>query len=89
MSECIRSRVRHFTDETIVCLTIKSDADSENLQEVINKLAIWKEKWPFIPINAMYQQFQEKSNPVKSAKCLGCTISSDLKSNEHIRNICN
>ena len=43
----------------------------------------------FIPIVREYQLHGHTLEAVKSAKYIGCTISADLKWNEHIRNICN
>ena len=41
------------------------------------------------PIVWEYQLHGHTLEAVKSAKYLGCTISADLKWNDHIRNICN
>ena len=104
MPEGIRSRVRLFADDTIVYLTIASDKDSDHLQEDLNKLEIWEKKWKmaFHPDKCNVLTITRKRKPIvkeyvlhghtleslKSAKYLGCTISSDLKWNEHIKNIC-
>jgi hypothetical protein len=34
-----------FADDTIVYLTITSDIDSVSLQDDLNKLAKWEERW--------------------------------------------
>jgi hypothetical protein len=36
---------RLFADDTIVYLTITSDIDSVSLQDDLNKLAKWEERW--------------------------------------------
>ena len=105
MPEGLRSRVRLFADDTIVYLTITSDVDADHLQEDLNKLAEWEGKWKmaFHPDKCNVLTITRKRRPivreynlhghileaVKSAKYLGCTISADLKWNEHIKNICN
>ena len=105
MPEGIRSRVRLFADDTIVYLTITSDADANHLQEDLDKLAEWERKWKMAfhpdkcnvltitrkrkPIVRDYHLHGHTLEAVKSAKYLGCTISDDLKWNEHTRNICN
>jgi hypothetical protein len=45
MPENIRSKSGLFADDTIVYLTITSDIDSVNLQNDLNKLARWEERW--------------------------------------------
>jgi hypothetical protein len=105
MPEGIRSRVKLFADDTIVYLTITSDTDADYLQEDLDKLAEWEEKWKMAfhldkcnvltitrkrkPIVREYQLHGQTLEAVKSAKYIVCTISADLKWNDHIRNICN
>ena len=36
-----------FADDTNVFRKIKSDADRQHLQDDLNKLIEWSEKWPF------------------------------------------
>jgi hypothetical protein len=45
MPENIRSKSGLFADDTIVYLTITSDIDSVSLQDDLNKLAKWEERW--------------------------------------------
>ncbi len=41
----LTSKVRLFADDTVVYLTISSDADAKILQEDLDKLATWETKW--------------------------------------------
>ena len=93
MPEGIRSRVRHFADDTIVYLTITSDTDADYLQEDLEKLAEWEGKWKMAfhpdkcnvltitrkrkPIVREYQLYGHTLEAVTSTKYLGCTISAD------------
>ena len=102
MPEDITSNVRLFADDTIAYLTVTSQ--NSTLQEDMDKLAIWEEKWmmKFHPDKCQVLSITKKKTPikfnyilhghtlehVKSAKYLGVTISSDLKWEPHISNIC-
>ena len=105
MPDGIKSTVRLFADDTIAYLTISSDKDSNDLQSDLDKLGTWEVKWKmsFHPdkcnvltisrknntIPTSYTLHGHKLEPVKSAKYLGCTFTSELKWNDHINNICN
>ena len=41
----LNSTCRLFADDTIVYLTVKSDSDADKLQNDLNKLADWEQKW--------------------------------------------
>ena len=104
MPDNIRSTVSLFADDTIAYLTISSDADKDHLQEDLNRLADWKETWmmKFHPEKCNVLSISKKKTRMRhsytlhghilehvtSAKYLGVTISSDLKWNNHISNIC-
>ena len=45
MPEGIKSTVRLFADDSIAYLTISSDKDSNDLQNDLDKLALWETKW--------------------------------------------
>ena len=45
MPERIKSTVRIFADDTIAYLIISSDKDSSDLQNDLDKLALWETKW--------------------------------------------
>jgi myo-inositol-hexaphosphate 3-phosphohydrolase len=104
MPENIRSKTRLFADDTIVYLTITSDIDSVSLQDDLNKLAKWEERWKMSfhpekcnvltisrkkqPIRNSYTLHGQQLEHVTTAKYLGVSITSDMKWNQHISNIC-
>jgi hypothetical protein len=84
-------------------LTISSDVYKDHLQEDLNTMAQWEGTWmmKFHPEKCNVLPISKKSpnrynyvlhnhtlEHVTSAKYLGVTISSDLKWNIHIANIC-
>jgi len=104
MPEGVKSTVRLFADDTIVYVTISNDTDAANLQNDLDKLAEWEEKWlmKFHLEKCNVLSISKKRNPNKysytlhghqlehlsSAKYLGCAITANLKWGEHISNIC-
>jgi myo-inositol-hexaphosphate 3-phosphohydrolase len=104
MPENIRSKTRLFADDAIVYLTITFDIDSVSLQDDLNKLAKWEERWKMSfhpekcnvltisrkkqPIMNSYTLHCQQLEHVTTAKYLGVSITSDMKWNQHISNIC-
>ena len=98
----LSSTVRLFADDTISYLAIKTKQDSQRLQEDLDRLGMWEQKWEmeFHPdkcevihithnkkvIQNQYSLHGHILKPVDSAKYLGVTISSDFKWNCHIDN---
>ena len=48
MDDDITSKVLKFADDTKVFRKIKSDADRQHLQDDLNKLIEWSEKWQML-----------------------------------------
>ena len=100
----LTSTIRLFADDTIAYLAIKSNSDAATLQQDLDKLAQWETTWKmaFHPEKCNVITITRKENPIKYnytlhnhtlehvniAKYLGVTISSDLKWETHINNIC-
>ena len=99
MPENIKSTVRLFADDTIAYITVTSDDNT--LQE--DKLALWEENWMMnlYPDKCRVLSVTQNRTTIKdyllhshtlehvtSAKYLGVTITSDLKWENHVSNIC-
>ena len=96
----ITSQTRLFADDCLVYKPIHSKADQISLQNDLDKLAIWANKWGMSfnpskcnimsihrsksPYNKMYQMCGQVLSQVDKAKYLGVTISEDLEWNSHI-----
>ena len=100
----IESEIRLFADDCVCYGEIKDIEDTLKLQKDIDRLGIWARKWGmrFQPVKCNMMQLTNKHNKiqasytlegtvlenVESIKYLGVTITSDLKWNSHIRNVC-
>ena len=100
----IESEIRLFADDCVCYREIKDIEDTLKLQKDIDRLGIWARKWGmrFQPVKCNMMQLTKKHNKiqasytlegtvlenVESIKYLGVTITSDLKWNSHIRNVC-
>ena len=100
----IESEIRLFADDCVCYREIKDIEDTLKLQKDIDRLGIWARKWGmrFQPIKCNMMQLTNNHNKidasyrlegtvlenVESIKYLGVTITSDLKWNSHIRNVC-
>ena len=89
------STVRLFADDTMVYLVVKSQSDAKKLQKDLDCFGSWERDWRMelhpdkcsvlsitrskTPIHYEYQLHGQPLEHVKSAKCLGVTIQSDLK----------
>ena len=96
--------VRLFADDTIMYMTIQSAEDAKLLQQDLDTLSSWSNRW-LMDLNAkkchsisvtrkrnrLHHQYTLNGtvlDSVTSAKYLGITITTDLKWNQHISNIC-
>ena len=90
----VRSRVRLFTDDTIVYLTIKSHASVQSLQEDLHNLELWEKEWSMEfnhdksevlgihrkqkPVIFPYKLHDTTLRTTENAIYIGLTISSNL-----------
>ena len=100
----IESEIRLFAGDCVCYREIKDIEDTLKLQKDIDRLGIWVREWGmrFQPVKCNMMQLTDKHNKidasytlegtvlknVESIKYLGVTITSDLKWNSHIRNVC-
>ena len=96
LDDDITSKVLKFADDTKVFRKIKSDADRQHLQDDLNKLIEWSEKWQMLfnfgkckclhtghgNENAQYTMGGTELNTTVKEKDLGLTISADMKVSE-------
>ncbi len=93
LDDDITSKVLKFADDTKVFRKIKSDADRQHLQDDLNKLIEWSEKWQMLfnfgkckclhtghgNEDAQYTMGGTVLNTTLKEKELGLTISADMK----------
>ena len=96
LDDDITSKVLKFADDTKVFRKIKSDADRQHLQDDLNKLIEWSEKWQMLfnfgkckclhtghgNEDAQYTMGDTVLNTTFKEKDLGLTISADMKVSE-------
>ena len=96
LDDDITSKVLKFADDTKVFRKIKSDADIQHLQDDLNKLIEWSEKWQMLfnfgkckclhtghgNEDAQYTMGDTVLNTTLKEKDLGLTISADMKVSE-------
>ena len=96
LDDDITSKVLKFADDTKVFRKIKSDADRQHLQDDLNKLIEWSEKWQMLfnfgkckclhtghgNEDAQYTMGDTVLNTTLKEKDLGLTISADMKVSE-------
>ena len=99
----LSSQVRLFADDTAVYLTIGGADDGKVLQNDLDRLSVWEDRWDMEfnpskcqvvqvtssknPINAAYTLHGQILEVVTCAKYLGVDISSGLSWNTHIDRI--
>ena len=96
LDDDITSKVLKFADDTKVFRKIKSDTDRQQLQDDLNKLTEWYEKWQMLfnygkckclhtghgNEDAQYTMGDTVLNTTIKEKDLGLTISADMKVSE-------
>ena len=103
LPEVVTSKARLFADDCLLYRTISSEQDAVQLQEDLDTLQQWEDKWlmQFNPEKCEVLRITNKRKPhistysihgkplesVKSAKYLGLNISTNLSWNEHISTI--
>ena len=99
----IGANVRLFADDTIMYLTMTGENDAASLQQDLDKLAAWEEKWQmkFHPDKCSVLRITRSKSPKifnytlhnhtleseSSTKYLGVTIDNKLNWNSHIDNV--
>ena len=97
----VTSKIRLFADDCLLYNTVSSKADSDKLQEDLDKVVSWAETWQmrFNPIKCYHLQITRKKKPycskytmmgvdlskVESQTYLGVELTHDLSWNEHIK----
>jgi hypothetical protein len=105
LPEAVQSKTRLFADDTTCCNTIKSAEDQAQLQNDLNSLITWEERWSMSfhpkkcqvlnvvgkkkPRKFNYQIHGEELQSTSEVKYLGVTITKDLRWKAHITNIYN
>ena len=100
----VGSTVRLFADDTIMYRTINSERDGVSLQQDLNQLAAWEEKWQmkFHPKKCSVIRITRRKKPIicdyilhghileskTDSKYFGVEINNKLCWNNHIDNIC-
>ena len=96
LDDDITSKVLKFADDTKVFRKIKSDTDRQQLQDDLNKLTEWSEKWQMLfnygkckclhtghgNEDAQYTMGDTVLNTTVKEKDLGLTINADMKVSE-------
>ena len=104
ISSDIESEIRLFADDCVCYREIKDEEDTLKLQRDIDRLGSWARKWGmrFQPVKCNMQLTRKRIKKihasytlegtnlenVESIKYLGVTITSDLRWNTHVSNVC-
>ena len=99
LDDDIKSKVLNFADDTKVFRKIESDADRQQLQDDLNKLNEWSEKWQMLFNYGKYKCLHTRHgnedeqyimgdivlNTTVKEKDLGLTISADMKDQNSVQ----
>ena len=99
MPECVKSDIKLFGDDSLLYRRIRNDADCRQLQEDLDKLQEWEQRWQMgfnadkgevnritskkRPLCSAYTIHNQKLNVKTEAEYLEVTISSDLSWSRH------
>ena len=99
----VKSRVRLFSDDTVIYLTIKSESDCPQLQDDLHSLEKWECDWCTefnpskcnvirvtrrrTPFKFQYKLHRKVLETVDTTKYLGINLSHDLRWNGHVNAI--
>ena len=86
LPEQVKSRVRHFADDTALYLAISSTTESEVLQTDLASLELWEKMWnmQFNPSNCQVPQITKKAKPLNTKYILHNHIGFYLRSPDSI-----
>ena len=100
MPECVESKIRLFADDCLLYRTIKNFGDHIKLQQDLNNLIIWAEKWgmKFNVKKCYHLSVRQKSSnfytmdgqilkQVEEIPYLGITFSDNMKWTTHINQV--
>ena len=96
ISSDIESEIRLFADDCVCCREIMDEEDTMKLQRHIDRLGSWARKWGmrFQPVKCSMMQLTRKqikkihASYTLEGTDLGVTITSDLRWNTHVSNVC-
>ena len=96
----VKAKAKMFADDTKLCSNISTLADSETLQDDLNKVAVWSKMWllNFNATQCVVRKIRQSLNyaytfngeileVVEKQKDLGITICENLKTSTHIKYI--
>ena len=103
MPECVQSQIKLFADDSLLYRRIQDSTDSQQLQDDLDKLQEWEQKWQMSfnadkcevicitskkkPYCSDYFIHDQKLALRTEAKYLGVTICSDLSWSRHADNV--